>query len=65
MVFHVFNRGVGRRALYEKETDYEAFERVPDENSRIRRLRICAYFLMPNHWHFGPALVAVTSYTQN
>ncbi|NLY00751.1 MAG: hypothetical protein GXY83_32045 [Rhodopirellula sp.] len=23
-----------------------------DETSRIRRLRICAYCLMPNHWHF-------------
>jgi len=52
MVFHVLNRGVGRRALFEKETDYEAFERVLDVTSRIRRLRICAYCLMPNHWHF-------------
>ncbi len=31
MVFHVLNRGVGRRALFEKEGDYEALERVLDE----------------------------------
>jgi len=52
MVFHVLNRGVGRRALFETDADYEAFERVLDETLRIRRLRICAYCLMPNHWHF-------------
>ena len=52
MVFHVLNRGVGRRTLFEKEGDYEAFEQVLDETLRIRRLRICAYCLMPNHWHF-------------
>lgn len=52
MVFHVLNRGVGRRTVFEKEADYEAFERVLDETLRIRRLRICAYCLMPNHWHF-------------
>jgi putative transposase len=51
MVFHVLNRGVGRGALFEKPADYEAFERVLDETLRIRRLRICAYCLMPNHWH--------------
>jgi len=47
MVFHVLNRGVGRRALFEKKVDYEAIERVLDETLRIRRLRICAYCLMP------------------
>jgi putative transposase len=52
MVFHVLNRGVGRRTLFEKEADYAAFERVLDETLRVRPLRICAYCLMPNHWHF-------------
>jgi putative transposase len=52
MIFHVLNRGVGRRTLFDKEGDYLAFERVLEETLRIRPMRICAYCLMPNHWHF-------------
>lgn len=52
MIFHVLNRGVGRRSLFEKDADYEAFERVLDETLRTAPMRICAYSLMPNHWHF-------------
>ncbi len=28
MVFHVLNRAVGRRRLFDKEGDYDAFERI-------------------------------------
>src|SRR5271157_1151522 len=52
MVFHVLNRGVGRRLLFTKEEDFLAFERVVEETLRTRRMRLCAYCLMPNHWHF-------------
>ena len=52
MVFHVLNRGVGRMRLFEKEQDFEAFERVVEETLQKRAMRICAYCLMPNHWHF-------------
>jgi len=52
MVFHVLNRGVGRRTLFEKDGDYAAFERAIEESVRIRPMRLCAYCLMPNHWHF-------------
>ena len=52
MLFHVLNRGVGRRRLFEKDGDYEAFECVVDETRESRPMRICAYCLMPNHWHF-------------
>ena len=51
MVFHVLNRGVGRRLLFTKEGDFAAFERVVEETLRTRRMRLCAYCLMPNHWH--------------
>ena len=51
MVFHVLNRAVGRRTLFEKPEDFLAFERVVDETLRIRRMRICTYCLMPNHGH--------------
>jgi REP element-mobilizing transposase RayT len=52
MVFHVLNRAVGRRTLFSKEADYVAFERVLEEALRIRSMRVCAYCVMPNHWHF-------------
>jgi len=52
MVFHVLNRGAGRRVLFTKDEDFLAFERVVEETLRTRRMRLCAYCLMPNHWHF-------------
>ena len=52
MVFHVLNRGVGRRNLFAKEGDYEAFERCIEKTLQSRPMRICGYCLMPNHWHF-------------
>jgi putative transposase len=52
MVFHVLNRGVGRMKLFRKDADYEAFERVLEQTLESAPLRICAYCLMPNHWHF-------------
>jgi putative transposase len=52
MLFHVLNRGVGRMRLFEKDGDYEAFERIVEETRESRPMRICAYCLMPNHWHF-------------
>jgi len=52
MVFHVLNRGVARMRLFGKDGDYEAFERMVEKTLRTRPMRICAYCLMPNHWHF-------------
>ena len=51
MVFHVLNRGVGRMQLFDKAGDFQAFERVLEETCHDTPMRICAYALMPNHWH--------------
>jgi len=51
MVFHVLNRGVARMQIFEKAGDYEAFERVLCDTLREAPMRICAYCVMPNHWH--------------
>ena len=51
-MFHVLNRGVGRRTLFASTADYAAFERVLEETLEVRPMRICAYGWMPNHWHF-------------
>jgi putative transposase len=37
--------------LFEKAADYQAFERVLEETLDRSPMRICAYSLMPNHWH--------------
>lgn len=52
MVFHVLNRGGGRRNLFDKPGDFLAFEQVVLETLRTRPMRVCALCLMPSHWHF-------------
>jgi len=52
MVFHVLNRRIARMQVFEKAGDYEAFERVLKETLQKTPMWICAYCLMPNHWHF-------------
>src|SRR5947207_2808179 len=50
--YHALNRGVARLPLFEKDGDYEAFERVVVEAAAEHPTRILGYCLMPNHWHF-------------
>ena len=50
--FHILNRAVARLTLFEKQEDYEAFERVLQESWARVPLPIFSYCLMPNHWHF-------------
>jgi putative transposase len=50
-VFHVLNRGVARMQLFEKPADYQAFEEVLRDTLDESPMRICAYAVMPNHWH--------------
>ena len=52
MLFHVLNRGVGRRRLFLQDADFEAFERIIQRTLESRPMRIVAYCLMSNHWHF-------------
>jgi len=51
-VYHVLNRANGRLRLFKKQSDYEAFERVVVEVQERTALRILAYVVMSNHWHF-------------
>ena len=52
LVYHALNRGNGRRTLFFKDEDYRAFERVLHEAHARTPVRLLAYCLMPNHWHF-------------
>ena len=51
MVFHVLNRGIVRMRLFETAGDYDAFERVLRDTVRLSPMRVCAYCVMPSHWH--------------
>ena len=51
LVFHVLNRGVARMQLFAKSADYQAFEQVLRDTLDESPMRICAYAVMPNHWH--------------
>ena len=37
--------------LFEKAADYQAFEQVLQDTLDQSPMRICAYAVMPNHWH--------------
>jgi REP-associated tyrosine transposase len=51
-VYHALNRAVARLPLFQEDGDYEAFERVLVEAMEKHPIRLLAYCLMPNHWHF-------------
>ena len=38
--------------LFSKEKDFAAFEGLLEETLKTRAMRVCAYCLLPNHWHF-------------
>ncbi|MFN0126367.1 MAG: transposase [Verrucomicrobiales bacterium] len=52
LVYHVLNRSNARATLFRKAADYEAFLQVLDEAQRRLPLRILAYCVLSNHWHF-------------
>ena len=51
MIFHVLNRGVGRRDIFAKDEDFAAFERVMAHALQAVPISLLAYCIMPNHWH--------------
>lgn len=51
-VFHVMNRAVRRTVLFESAPDYDAFVDLVVESLPKFKIKIIAYCLMPNHWHF-------------
>ncbi len=38
--------------LFRKDRDYQAFEEIMEKTLESCPIRICAYLIMPNHWHF-------------
>src|SRR5881398_2079527 len=52
LAYHILNRRVGRLGLFDKPADYMAFEKILSEAHERTGIRIAAYCLMLNHWHF-------------
>lgn len=50
-VYHVVNRANARLKIFEKDADYEAFERILAQAVERTATRLLAYCVMPNHWH--------------
>ena len=50
-VYHVLNRANARMTIFEKSSDYEAFENALVQSVARAGTRLLAYCLMPNHWH--------------
>ncbi len=51
VIYHVLNRGNARMTIFEKDGDYEAFERIPEEAVERYGTDLLAWCLLPNHWH--------------
>jgi REP-associated tyrosine transposase len=51
IIYHVLNRAAGRKELFADDADYAAFIRVLAQTLETTPMRICAFCLMPNHWH--------------
>ncbi len=51
-VFHVLNRAVRRATLFQNNRDYAAFLTVVREGLARSTVKVIAYCVMPNHWHF-------------
>ena len=51
-VYHVINRGNGRATVFHKAQDYEAFLSILALAKARHPVKIFAFSLMPNHFHF-------------
>ncbi len=51
LIYHVLNRANARMTIFEKVSDYEAFEQVLHEAVERTETRLLGDWLLPNHWH--------------
>ena len=51
VVYHVLNRGNGRRMIFHKDADAAAFVDLLRETKRRVPMRVLGYCVMGNHWH--------------
>lgn len=49
--YHVYNRGIRKENIFLNVKDYERFLLKIDEYKRKFNIKICAWALLPNHFH--------------
>jgi putative transposase len=54
LVYHVLNRAVGKIHLFRNDRDFDAFLRVMIEAQKRFPIRLLAWCILSNHWHFVP-----------
>ena len=51
-VYHVLNRTNGRQRIFQKDCDYQAFEKILHQAlEHVPGMRLLGWCLLPNHWH--------------
>ncbi len=48
---HVMNRGRRRETIFTEPSDYALFLDLLAESAEMWKVEVCAYCLMPNHYH--------------
>lgn len=51
-IYHVLNRANARVQIFDDDNDYKQFESILEEAVKKFEMRLIAYCVMPNHWHF-------------
>ena len=50
--YHVINRSVMRLKIFDSDDEFELFDNLIKKTCEEHGMRLLAYALMPNHWHF-------------
>src|SRR3989344_5781606 len=51
-IYHVINRANGRQTIFNTADEYRHFHNLLKEACNREGMRVLAYVVMPNHWHF-------------
>ena len=51
-IYHILNRANARTKIFNTDTDYKDFEQILFEAVEKYKMRLIAYVIMPNHFHF-------------
>jgi putative transposase len=50
--YHILNRAIMRLRIFDADRDYALFEHILEDAVVESDMRVLAYTIMPNHWHF-------------
>jgi len=57
-IYHMLNRGNRRTTIFEKDADFEAFERILVDAVAKFEINLFSYCVLSNHWHLVVRLQA-------